>query len=96
MPYLLTVIKVDNYDKWKTEFDTDEGKAFRKSKGMKNYHLFRTENDPQTLVLLCKFDTLDIARNFLHSEELREISRQSGVIGESGSWVIQKIEQMPV
>ena len=23
MPYLLTVIKVDNYDKWKTEFDTD-------------------------------------------------------------------------
>ena len=96
MPYILTVIKVDNYDKWKSEFDTDEGKAFRKSKGMKTYHLFQTENDPHTLVLLCEFDTLDTARNFLHSNELREISQKSGVIGESGSWVIKKIEEMSV
>jgi len=96
MPYLLTVLKVDDYERWKTEFDCEEGKAFRKSNGMKSYQLFRTEGDPSTLVLLCEFDSFDLAQKFSRSDELKVISMQSGVIEESGSWIIEEIEKKSV
>jgi len=96
MAYFLTVLKVDDYERWKTEFDCEEGKAFRKSNGMKSYQLFRTRNDPNTLALLCEFDSFDFAQKFSHSDDLKEISMQSGVIEESGSWIIEEIEKISV
>ena len=96
MSYLLSIIKVEDYEKWKAEFDTGEGNVFRKSGGMRSYQLFRTEDDSNTLALLCEFDTLDAARKFVQSDELKEVSRQFGVIGESGSWIIDEIEKKTV
>jgi len=63
---------------------------------MKSYQLFQTEDDPNILALLCEFDALVVARKFAQSDELKEISMQSGVIEESGSWIIEEIEKISV
>ena len=93
MAYLLGMFKVKELAQWKTAFDSEEGKALRKAGGMKSYQLFQTEDDANSLVILCRFDSMDRARKFMQSDELREASEQSGVIEQGGTYFIEEIGQ---
>ncbi len=95
MTYLLGILKVEDFAKWKSEFDSEEGAAMRKAGGMKSYQLFHIENDPNNLVLLSEFDNLDTARKFMQSGELKEAMQQSGVIGEGDAYFLEEVEKGP-
>ena len=96
MPYALSILRVEDYAKWKSAFDSEDGIALRKAFDMKSYHLFQTGDDPNNLVLLTEWDTRDKARKFMQSEELRVASQQSGVIGGSDNYFLEEVEKRSV
>ncbi len=52
MTFVLTRIKVDDYDLWKQMFDTDPPGARKAAKG---YRLFRTVDDPNEVTISVEF-----------------------------------------
>lgn len=93
MPYALSIIKVEDYARWKSEFDREDGIALRKAGEMKSYQLFPTEDDPNTIVLLTEFDSLDKARKFIQSKELQEEQQQSGVVSMLETYYLGEVEK---
>jgi len=94
MAHVLGVFKVEDFEKWKAGFASPEGVAMRKSGGMRSYRLFRTDGDPNKLVILSEFDDLDTARKFMQSDELRAAHQQSGAVGELVAQFLEEVEEL--
>ena len=80
MAYVFVNHKVANYKPWKSTFD-----AFietRRAGGEKSFDIFQPENDPNNLFLMFEWDSLDKARKFMSSEELKNTMKKAGVTGE--------------
>lgn len=69
--------KVHNFDKWKEEFDNFG--EFRKSSGEKSFQILRPEGDSDNLHILFEWDTVENAKTFLDSTELKNAMSQAGV-----------------
>jgi heme-degrading monooxygenase HmoA len=91
MPYLLIKHKVQDYAKWRSEFDAFS--ATRKANGEKGYQLFRPGDDPNNTVILFKWDNLDNARKFAESEEVKAAMQKAGVCGETEVYYLEEIEK---
>ena len=79
MTYVLTIQKVEDYDKWKQVFD-EHGKV-RKKKGSKGAMIYRDSNDPKQLVIIIEWENLETAKNFSLSEDLKTTMKKAGVKG---------------
>ncbi len=93
MQQILFMIKVEDYAKWKADFDTEQGSAMRKQMGMREYQIFQVVDDPQKLALLTTFDDLEAAKRFEQSTELQEASKSAGVTEMTFSYFVQEIEK---
>jgi heme-degrading monooxygenase HmoA len=89
MPYILVRHKVKDYAKWKPVFD---GHTFRKTSGSQGGQLFRTAGDPNELVVLMKWDSLDKAQAFAQSDSLRETMEKAGVADHPDVYFLEEIE----
>jgi quinol monooxygenase YgiN len=89
---LVTQHKVEDYAKWKTEFESS-GIDMRKKAGEKSYQIFRTDDDPNNLVMLFQWDSIDNARKFMESNELREGMQKAGVIGQPEIRFLEEVEK---
>ena len=69
--------KVADYDSWKKAFD--DFAPFRKTSGELSYHVMQYDNDANNLYLLFKWDTIENARSFLGSAQLKEAMQSAGV-----------------
>jgi heme-degrading monooxygenase HmoA len=78
MPYLLVRHRVADYERWKVAFDAHG--VTRQANGSRGGQLFRDAADPNELVVLLEWDILENARQFAHSEELREVMQRAGVV----------------
>ena len=70
---------VEDYDKWKNAFD-----AFidnRKAGGEKSYHIYRTINNQNNVVVIFEWDNAENAITFLQSDQLKAAMQQAGVAG---------------
>ena len=80
MPYfLLERHKVQDYDKWKAVFDEDADD--REASGSRGARIFRDADDPTELVVLFEWESLEMARERVGSEALRQKFEQAGVAG---------------
>lgn len=93
MPYVLIRSKVKDYDKWKTIFD--EHATTRKTSGSKGGRLFRNDEDPNELVIVFKWDSIENARKFAQSEELKKRMLRAGVIDKPDMYFLEEIERLP-
>lgn len=94
MPYGLQVgLKVADYAKWKSAFDSGDAIAARKAGGEKWYQIFRTVDDPNTLVLFFAWDTLDNLRNYSQSEGLQELMQRADVTDPGESYFLEELEK---
>ena len=64
---------------WKAAFD--EHASTRKAAGSKGGRLFRSADDPNELVAIFEWDSLENARKFVGSDDLRQAMEQAGVTG---------------
>ena len=93
MTYSIAILSVENYSKWKENYDSEESKAARRAVGEKSYQIFRTVDDPNTFVLLNEWEDEEKARGFLKSDKLRELQQHSGVIGKPDIYLLGEVEQ---
>ncbi len=83
--------KVKDYGKWKPVFD--EHAAKRKASGSKGGRLFRSEKDPNEVVILFEWEDLSKARQFAESEDLRKAMERAGVMGKPDLNFLNEIEK---
>ena len=78
MPYLLSQISVEDYERWKPVFD--ENRATRQATGSKGGFVLRNADDANQITVLLEWDDLDKARAYADSDDLREAMQRAGVI----------------
>ena len=93
MPYLLVRHKVEDYDRWKPVFDHDHG-ATRERWGSKGGWILRNTDDPDELVILLEWDSVENARRFADAEELQDAMRRAGVADQPDVYFLEEVEQV--
>ncbi len=83
--------KVKDYAKWKPVFDEHATK--RKASGSKGGRLFRSEKDPNEVVILFEWEDLSKARQFAESEDLCKAMERAGVMGKPDLNFLNEIEK---
>lgn len=80
MAYMFVRHSVQDYEAWKSVFDS--GGGLRRRNGEKSYQILRQDNGSKELVALFEWDNLDNARRFAASPELKEAMQRAGVTGK--------------
>jgi len=80
MAYMLVRHSVKDYEAWKSVFDSK--RDLRKRYGEKSYQILRDAKSPNELVSLFAWDSLEKAREYASSPELKEAMADAGVIGK--------------
>jgi len=94
MAQLIIRHKVKDYAKWKPLFD--EHGAKRKAGGSKGGRLFRSEKDPNEVVILFEWEDLGKAHKFTESEDLRQTMERAGVVGKPELYFLEDIGKFNV
>ena len=94
MVYVVVDHKVADYAKWKPVFDKHA--ETRKKSGSKGGTLFHISGEPNHPCILFEFDTMDNAKKFYESEDLKRVMQDAGVIGKPDVWFLDKIEDFKV
>lgn len=79
MMHVLVRHKVADYNRWKEAFDSHLNA--RKRAGETDCRVFHSTDEPHELVLLSDWNSLEEARKFMSSDELREAMQKAGVVG---------------
>lgn len=91
MPYTLNILEVKDFGKWKSDWDSSVD--MRRAGGQGAFQIFRTKDDPSKVVLFIEWNSLDNARKFMQSKELREALKQSGVIELGDTYFLEQVEK---
>jgi len=92
MPYLMIHHKVSDYETWKSAFD--EHARTRKESGSKGGWLMRSTNDPNDIFMVFEWDSIDHARRFVGSEDLKQTMKMAGVTGSVHVFFLEQIEKL--
>ena len=76
---------VADYDVWKPGFD--EHGATRRSYGLTDAGLYRSDEDPNDVTILLSTDDVARAQEFLGSDDLRETMGRLGVVSAPEVWI---------
>ena len=79
---------VADYDKWKAVYDT----LPPTSRGARFARVNRAVDDPNIVVVVAGFETLDAAQTFLGSAELKEKMGEAGVSSEPRIEIYEEVE----
>jgi heme-degrading monooxygenase HmoA len=91
MAYILVQQSVEDQKKWKAVFDEHE--TVRKAAGSKGGLVFRNADDPNHITVLLEMDSLEHARAFAGSSELREAMQKAGVTGPPNVIFLDEIDK---
>ena len=79
MVHVLVRHKVSDFNRWKESFDSHLNT--RMQAGETGFRLFQSVEDPREVTLLLDWDSIEHARTFIGSDELRSRMQQAGVVG---------------
>lgn len=78
---------VQDYGQWREGYDANE--ALRSSAGVRADSVYRSVDDANNLTVTHDFDSLDAARAFAGSEELKAAMVALGVTGHPDVWFVE-------
>ena len=81
---------VADYDRWYPIF-TEHG-SVRRGHGATGHVITRSVDDPNTVVVVNDFATVDGARAFMQDPSLRDAMTRAGVDGAPEVWVVEESE----
>jgi len=82
--------KVEDYESWKEVFDG--ALEFGKSKGQMSFRLFRNNEDANEVIVISKWDSLENAKGFMFSDELKQKMKEAGVADEPTIYFLDEVE----
>jgi len=85
---MLVQHSVKDYAAWKSVFDSKSD--LRRRNGEKSYQILRQENGSNEVVALFEWDSLDNARKYSSSPELREAMERAGVMGKPEIYFLEE------
>ena len=91
MAYLIVRHTVEDYGKWKPVFD--QHGSVRKAAGSKGVQLLRSADNPNDVTMLFEWDSLEHARAFTESPDLRAVMQRAGVVGRPDISFLEGVEQ---
>jgi len=77
MAYMFVRHSVQDYEAWKSVFDSVSD--LRRRNGEQSYQIMRQDNGSTSLIALFQWDNLDNARKYAASPELKEAMERAGV-----------------
>lgn len=80
MAIALVLHRVDDYDSWREMYDSVAG--LQAAGGVTAESVHRMAGDPDNILVIHTFDTIETARAFFTNPELRAAMQQGGVKGE--------------
>ena len=89
MVHVLIRHKVADFTRWKESFDSHLNT--RKHAGELGFHLFQGVDDPREVTLLLDWDSVEHARRFFSSDELRSRMQQAGVVGAADVQYVEDV-----
>ncbi len=78
--YTISRFKVKDFGHFKRSFD--EREPFRKKNGQKMATVIQVEGDPNDIVLIASWPSIEVARKYYALDELREIFKEAGLVGK--------------
>jgi heme-degrading monooxygenase HmoA len=81
MVHMIIRHKVADYSRWKEAFDAHLN--VRKAAGETESRVMVSVDDPREVTIFCDWDSLDHARRFASSDDLKQAMKQAGVTGDS-------------
>jgi len=92
MANILVRLKVQDYAEWKPVFD--ELAALRKSTGSKGGRLFQKSDNANEVTVIFDWDSLENARRYFQSDELRQGMQRAGVQGPPDITWLNEVETL--
>jgi heme-degrading monooxygenase HmoA len=69
--------------------------ATRKAGGSKGATLFRNIDNPNEVIVLLEWDSVDKARKFVQSEDLRQTMQKAGVAERPDIYFLDQVQRTP-
>lgn len=91
MAYMFIRHSVKDYDAWKSVFDSVSD--LRKRNGEKSYQILREDNGSSKVYALFEWDSLDNARKYAASPELKAAMERAGVTGKPEIFFLEESAQ---
>jgi uncharacterized protein (DUF1330 family) len=79
---------VEDFDRWYPVFE--EHGEVRRSHGGTGHALYRTADDPNEVIIVNEFASIDGARAFLQDPTLKEAMGRAGVDSDPRIWVVDE------
>lgn len=92
MSYVIVRHTVEDFAKWKPYFDSDADA--RKAHGSQGGYLLRNPSNPNEVVIVFRWDSLDHAHQFTQMPALREIMQKAGVVGMPDFYFMEEVEEL--
>jgi hypothetical protein len=94
MPVLHIQHSVPNFDAWKRAFESDP--MDRKGSGVRRYHVHRSVQDPNFVMIDLEFDTVADAERLL--DRLRKLWAGPGgaVMRNPDAWIVETVDSRSV
>jgi heme-degrading monooxygenase HmoA len=87
MAYFLVRHEVSDFNKWKKAFD--ETRDFRKTQGEKNFQVFRSADQPNEVIILCEWESVDSAKRFASAPDLSDRIKEAGVVDQPDLYFLE-------
>jgi len=81
--------KVADYAAWRAVFDSMDG--IRRSFGQTGSQVFHTANDPNEIVALTEWNSIEDARRYAQSPELKEGMKRAGVVSQPDVLFLEQV-----
>ena len=91
MSYVIVHHMVEDFARWKLFFDGDADA--RRAHGSQGYQLMCSAGNPNEVVIVFKWDSVENARQFTQMPALREIMQQAGVITMPDFYFLEEVAQ---
>jgi len=92
MVYALVRLTVQDQAKWKTVFE--EAASLRKKYGSTGMQAYAKTDDPNAIVILGEYESVDKARELFQSQEFREATQRAGMVGTPEVTLLEKVVQL--
>lgn len=84
--------KVSDYAKWKAVYDQYKNRI--KTIGGRSQTLLRNAENPNELLILSKWDSIDSGRKWVTSDVLKQAMAEAGVADKPTFFLLDEVEEM--
>lgn len=89
--FSVSIINVEDYDKWKADWDSSV--EMRKENGQGAFQIFRNVDVPNQIVLFIEWESIEKANDFIQSDQLKEVLERSGVKEMVAGYLFKEVKK---